>query len=81
MRDGTVTADGAHLTFSGIGAYHPSLFASIARGEKRRLAAQLAAPIANGRVSGEHFRGEWNDVGTPRRLAELDAYLLHRGAA
>jgi N-acetyl-alpha-D-muramate 1-phosphate uridylyltransferase len=75
LHNGVVTADGARLTFSGIGAYHPALFAGIARGEKRRLAAQLATPIAEGRVTGEHFRGEWNDVGTPRRLAELDARL------
>ena len=73
--DGVVTADGARLTFSGIGAYHPSLFAGIVRGEKSRLAAQLAAPIAKGRVSGEHFRGAWSDVGTPLRLAELNARL------
>lgn len=75
LRDGVVAADGAKLTFSGIGAYHPALFAGIKRGDKARLAAQLATPMAEGRVSGEHFRGEWNDVGTPQRLAELDARL------
>jgi MurNAc alpha-1-phosphate uridylyltransferase len=80
LRDGIVAADGERLTFSGIGAYHPALFADIARGEKARLAAQLATPIAEGRVSGEHFRGEWNDVGNPQRLAELDARLRHVGA-
>jgi N-acetyl-alpha-D-muramate 1-phosphate uridylyltransferase len=78
LRDGVVATDGARLTFSGIGAYHPALFASIARGEKVRLAAQLARPVAEGCVSGEHFRGEWNDVGTPQRLAELDARLRAR---
>jgi len=26
-------------------------------------------------VSGEHFRGAWSDVGTPQRLAALDADL------
>ena len=79
LRDGVVSADGARLTFSGIGAYHPALFASIVRGAKARLAAQLATPISEGRVSGEHFRGEWNDVGTPQRLAELDARLRSIG--
>ncbi len=75
LRNGMLTAEGARLTFSGIGAYHPALFAGIARGEKMRLAVQLAQSVASGRVSGEHFRGEWNDVGTPQRLAELDARL------
>jgi MurNAc alpha-1-phosphate uridylyltransferase len=75
LREGVVITGGTRLTFSGIGAYHPALFASITRGTKARLAVQLAAPIAEGRVSGEHFHGEWNDVGTPQRLAELDARL------
>lgn len=77
LRNGVVTADGERLTFSGIGAYHPALFAGIPRGAKARLAAQLARPIAEGRVSGEHFRGVWNDVGTPQRLAALDARLRY----
>lgn len=81
LKDDKVTADGARLTFSGIGAYHPALFNGITRGEKVRLAAQLAQPIAAGRVSGEHFRGNWNDVGTPQRLAELDARLRRAEAA
>ena len=75
LRDGVVTAGGARLTFSGIGAYHPALFTGIARGDKCRLAAQLITPIAESRVSGEHFRGEWNDVGTPQRLVALDMRL------
>ncbi len=77
LRDGVVGADEPRLTFSGIGAYHPALFAGVRRGDKARLAAQLTQPIAEGRVSGEHFRGVWNDVGTPGRLAELDARLMH----
>lgn len=80
LRDGRVGTDGAKLTFSGIGAYHPALFAGIARGAKARLATQLAQPIGEGRVSGEHFRGDWVDVGTPERLAQLDAKLRAAGA-
>jgi len=75
LRDCVVGMAGARLTFSGIGAYHPALFAGIARGEKFRLAALLAQPIAAGGVTGEHFHGEWHDIGTPQRLAELDARL------
>jgi MurNAc alpha-1-phosphate uridylyltransferase len=29
--------------------------------------------MARGMVSGEVHRGEWHDVGTPQRLAELNA--------
>ncbi len=79
LSDSVVTAGGDKLTFSGIGAYHPALFKNVARGDKARLAALLALPIAEGRVSGAHYRGEWNDVGTPQRLAALDARLRNAG--
>lgn len=62
-------------TFSGIGLYRPSLFASIPRGTKAALAPLLREQIASGRVSGEHHRGIWVDVGTPQRLDELDKQL------
>lgn len=75
--DGTrvVAEGGVRLTFSGIGLYRPALFAGIARGERAKLAPLLRAAIAAGRVSGEMHRGRWVDVGTPQRLAELDAEL------
>jgi len=31
--------------------------------------------MALGKVSGEHHRGLWVDVGTPQRLAELDKLI------
>ncbi|MEO8331884.1 MAG: nucleotidyltransferase family protein [Gallionella sp.] len=63
------------FTFSGIGLYQPALFAQIARGTKAPLAPLLRAQISLGKVSGEHHRGVWVDVGTPQRLAELDKQL------
>jgi MurNAc alpha-1-phosphate uridylyltransferase len=63
------------LTFSGIGLYRPALFRHIVPGSKAPLAPILREAMAKGRVSGEHFRGEWVDVGTPQRLADLDAAL------
>jgi len=68
------------LTFSGIGLYRPELFAAIRAGEKARLAPLLQAAMADGRVSGEHFRGRWEDVGTPERLYALDRELRARHA-
>lgn len=63
------------LTFSGIGLYQNALFAAIPRGSKAPLAPLLRAQIAAGRVSGEHHRGQWLDIGTPARLDELDKRL------
>jgi MurNAc alpha-1-phosphate uridylyltransferase len=72
---GRVRADGpVRLTFSGIGVYRPELFRDCQSG-KFPLAPLLRAAMAQGRVSGEHYRGAWLDIGTPERLAELDRRL------
>ncbi|MBI5891855.1 MAG: nucleotidyltransferase family protein [Nitrosomonadales bacterium] len=63
------------LTFSGIGLYKPQLFSHIPRGSKAPLAPLLREQIALGKVSGEHHRGLWVDVGTPQRLDDLDKQL------
>ncbi|MEN9762856.1 MAG: hypothetical protein RI906_2682 [Pseudomonadota bacterium] len=65
----------ARLTFSGIGAYRPVLFGAIEPGQTARLAPIIRQAIAEGAAEGEHHRGRWVDVGTPARLAELDAQL------
>lgn len=70
-----VSADAQRLTFSGIACYQPELFATIRPGEKAALAPLLKAAMAKGQVTGEHFRGRWEDVGTPQRLAALDREL------
>ncbi|MDX3904549.1 MAG: nucleotidyltransferase family protein [Pigmentiphaga sp.] len=63
------------LTFAGIGVYRPALFDGLPAGEPARLAPLLRAAMAGGRVAGAHHAGRWTDVGTPQRLAELDASL------
>jgi len=66
--------DAGHMhTFSGIGLYQPELFSGITAGQKAPLAPLLRAAMAAGRVSGELHRGQWHDVGTPERWAELNA--------
>lgn len=70
---GQVQAEAANRhTFSGIGAYHPALFAGVNRGERARLADVLINAMQRGQVTGELYRGQWHDVGTPERLAALD---------
>ncbi|MEC5399336.1 nucleotidyltransferase family protein [Uliginosibacterium sp. H1] len=70
-----VDADSGKLTFSGLGVYDPRLFDGITRGEKAKLAPLLFAARDAGRLGGERYDGRWVDVGTPQRLAELDAAL------
>jgi MurNAc alpha-1-phosphate uridylyltransferase len=71
-----VANDGAaKLTFSGIGVYRPTLFRDVAPGTRAALGPLLRAAAADGRVSAERYAGRWVDVGTPERLARLDAEL------
>lgn len=62
-------------TFSGIGVYRPAMFDSIVAGESAKLAPLLREYAARGQVGGELYRGDWTDVGTAERLAELNAPL------
>lgn len=80
--DAAVGGGAQSYTFSGIGVYRPQMFAGIRRGQPAKLAPLLRAAMVQQRVSGELHAGRWVDVGTPQRLAELDAELRslsHRG--
>lgn len=75
LQQGRVLGSGEpRYTFSGIGYYHPRLFADLPYG-KRPLAPLLRQAMQMGQVSGELFQGDWRDIGTPERLLELDRHL------
>lgn len=61
------------LTFSGLGVYDRQMFASIVPGTRVALAPMLHEVVAAGRCSGSVHHGIWSDVGTPERLAQLNA--------
>ena len=63
------------LTFSGVGIYHPDLFAGVMRGEPAKLAPLLGQAIAQNLASAQHYQGIWHDIGTPERLHDLDVKL------
>ena len=67
-----------HLTFSGISVLSRALFEGCERGPRPLLPLLLAA-IAAGRVGGVHHKGLWVDVGTPERLADVEALCLGKG--
>lgn len=78
LRGDLATLDGVRLTFSGMAAYRGEMFAGIARGTKSQLAPLLREHMAAQRVSGEHYRGCWRDIGTPGRLEALKRELAAR---
>jgi MurNAc alpha-1-phosphate uridylyltransferase len=80
--DGLALNDAPQMhTFSTIGLYRAALFAPpychIAAGNpggvKAPLAPLLRAAMAEGRIGAERYEGTWTDVGTPERLAALNA--------
>lgn len=84
--DGYVRSEGANaLTYAGIGVFRARLFdgwraqVSDAGADETpprfRLAPLLRRAMARDAVTGEHHHGRWTDVGTPQRLAELEASL------
>lgn len=73
---GKVSMEGPRrLTFSGIGAYLPELFADVPRGARCQLASLLKPAMSQGAVGGEHHTGLWMDIGTPGRLAAVEEIL------
>lgn len=61
---------GRRLTFAGMGAFHPRLWRGCQRG-CFPLAPLLRGAAQDGELTGEHWSGDWLDVGTPERLEEL----------
>lgn len=59
-------------TYSGISVLSPLLFKDAIRGTAFRLAPYLDKASAAGELYGEHFNGEWTDVGTIERLHTLE---------
>ncbi|MBV8648549.1 N-acetylmuramate alpha-1-phosphate uridylyltransferase MurU [Paludibacterium sp.] len=76
--DGLVTREAVaglpRLTYAGIGAYHPSLLASLAQRSPVRetLLNVFVEAMARGTIHGERLNGVWLDVGTPERLRQAD---------
>lgn len=73
-------------TFSTIALYKRAFFeaawcdipAGNPAGLKAPLAAMLRAAMDNGAVSASLYTGAWTDVGTPERLAQLNAASIHK---
>lgn len=59
------------LTFSGIALYRPELFAGQTAG-RFSVVPILRQAADHGQLSGSLFRGLWEDIGTPERLARLN---------
>jgi MurNAc alpha-1-phosphate uridylyltransferase len=69
-----VERDTDRYTYSGIGMYRPEFFEGCEPG-RFPLLPLLRRAIAAGKLRGQVHRGVWLDIGTPDRLAALDAQV------
>lgn len=75
LLDGAVELAGSErYTYCGIGVFNPVIFEQQTAGVFP-LAPIIRQSISKGQVSGELHHGEWIDVGTPERLADLELKL------
>jgi len=71
LSDGKVLNQGEPMqTFSGISIFTPEFFRDCSSGSAP-LAPILRQAIEQGRVTGSHYQGQWQDIGTPERLSDL----------
>ena len=78
LASGRIRMHRPYLTYGNIGVFSPALFAGL-RVERAKLFPWLFGFAEQGRVSGEHYRGRWHNVGTPAELDALDAALAAAG--
>lgn len=72
---GTISQSGNDThTYSGIGIYHPRLFAGL-KVQKLPLKPILVQAIRQQQINGSLYQGEWSDIGTVDRLQQLDKML------
>jgi N-acetyl-alpha-D-muramate 1-phosphate uridylyltransferase len=75
LAEGRITRGGPRLTYGNIGVFHPVMFRDVAPGTSLKLFPWTYRFVDEGRVSGEHYRGPWDNVGTAAQLAALDRRL------
>jgi MurNAc alpha-1-phosphate uridylyltransferase len=64
------SSTGTRLTFGNIGVYHPDFFADCTPGFFK-LGPLLEKAAHDNQITGEHFQGEWENIGTPESLIAL----------
>ena len=69
------------LTASWLQAAYPDLPQPLCAGQGFKLAPLLRTLVQQQRVSAGVFTGDWVDVGTPQRLAELNLHLSQQSQA
>ena len=75
VEDRSSKPDALNYTFSGLSVISPHLFGGV-DSTRDSLAVFLRKAMQQAAVKGEHFQGDWRDIGTPQRLQTLNDDLL-----
>lgn len=74
-RRGIVSIEGEpKLNYAGFGIFHPLLFQGIPDAHMG-MTSMLAPYLSVGEVTGEYFKGEWHNLGTPQQYTALCAHM------
>lgn len=73
---GRIVRSGPRLTYGNIAVFHPSLFREVVPGTWMKLFPWAYRLADEGRVSGEHYRGPWDNVGTIEQLEALNRRIM-----
>lgn len=80
LRAGLACMDGEKLNFGGVSVFHPRIFEGFPRGHRGRLFPWAFEHVRAGRITAEHHRGWWDNVGTPEDLAALNESWSRKAA-
>ncbi len=72
---GKLSEEGKPMTFTGMGIYRSDIFLKEHADNKVGLGTVLRDLSASDKVSAEHHRGFWSDIGTPERLDKINRYI------
>ncbi|QJR13684.1 N-acetylmuramate alpha-1-phosphate uridylyltransferase [Usitatibacter palustris] len=75
LANGRVARGKPWFTYGNISVFHPASFAPLDPNAKLRIFPWAYAMVDAGRVTGEYFGGDWDNVGTAEQLAALDRRL------
>ena len=76
FKSGKLSEVGKSMTFTGMGIYRSDIFLKEHVDNRVGLGTVLRDLSASDKVSAEHHRGFWSDIGTPERLDEINKYVI-----
>ncbi len=75
LEQGRIALQGRRYNYGNMGVFHPEIFSGLQRGAKLKLFPWAYQFLEGQRVTGEHYGGVWENVGTVEQLMALNRRL------